>query len=186
MTALCPSSFEKYFSPLVTLTGHFPMSIYHSHTGKHRIGSSSPDMASPVSIIRKRSPPSTFWQFFFSRSPGCLRLSLLQGCLSLHGQLPVHQDPDFPLSKSTFQVFIPQHIQLPRFIPSQMQEFIFPSVELRKIRLSPFIQPVKVPLKGSTTLWCVSHSSQFHIIYELAESALCPSLRVINEDVEQY
>lgn len=140
-------------------------------------------MASPVSIIKKRSPPSTFWQFFFSRNPGCPRLSLLQGCLSLHGQLPAHQDP---LSKSTFQVFIPQHIQLPGFIPSQMQEFIFPSVELHEIHVSPFIQPVKVPLKGSTTLWCVSHSSQFHIIYELAVSALCPSLWVINEDVEQY
>ena len=67
-------------------------------------------------------------------------------------------------------------------IPPQMQNF----VELREVPLSPILQPVEVPLNGSTTIWCISHPSQFCIICELAEGALCPIVHIINEDVEQY
>lgn len=50
---------------------------------------------------------------------------------------------------------------------------------------SPFFQLVKVTLNGSTAIWWC-HSSQFCSICKLPESALCPFIWVINEDVKKY
>ena len=61
-----------------------------------------------------------------------------------------------------------------------------PSVEHDDVPVSPFLQPVKVSLNGSTSVWCVIHSSQFCIICKHTESALCPTMEVINEDLIQY
>lgn len=38
--------------------------------------------------------------------------------------------------------------------------------------VGPFVQPVEVPVKGSTTIWFTSHSLQYHIICRLAEDAV--------------
>ncbi|KAK4809169.1 hypothetical protein QYF61_006427 [Mycteria americana] len=43
----------------------------------------------------------------------------------------------------------------------QVQVFALLLVELHEVPLSLFLQPVEVPLDGSTTLWCISHPSQF-------------------------
>ena len=51
--------------------------------------------------------------------------------------------------------------------------------------MGPFLQPVEVPLDGSTTLGRISHSSQLCITCKLAEDMLCPISQVINEDVEK-
>lgn len=51
--------------------------------------------------------------------------------------------------------------------------------------LSPLVQPVRVPLDGSTTLWHTSHSAQLGVIRKRVGGALCHSVRVINEDIEQ-
>lgn len=59
-------------------------------------------------------------------------------------------------------------------------------VKLQEIPLCPLVQPVEVPLDINITTWCTSCSSQFCIICELAEGALCPIVQVINEDVRQY
>ncbi|KAK4825521.1 hypothetical protein QYF61_000034 [Mycteria americana] len=45
--------------------------------------------------------------------------------------------------------------------------------------------PVQVPLDGSTTLWCINHSSEFGVISKLAEDTLCPIIHIMNEDVKQ-
>lgn len=49
-----------------------------------------------------------------------------------------------------------------------------------------FLHPLEVPLNGSTSVWCISRSSQFHIIFIFAEGAFCPIIQVINEDAKQY
>ena len=60
----------------------------------------------------------------------------------------------------------------------------FHFVELHKIPIGPFLQPLEVPLNGSTTIWYVNHPSQFHIVCELAEASLGPITQVIN--AKQY
>jgi len=52
--------------------------------------------------------------------------------------------------------------------------------------VGPFLQPVTVPLHGSSTLQCINHSSRFWIIYKPAEGAVCPIVWVINENGEQF
>jgi len=58
-------------------------------------------------------------------------------------------------------------------------------VESLQIPLCPADQPVQISLNCNTDFWCVSHSSQFPVISELTEDALCPFIQVIDEDVEQ-
>jgi len=54
----------------------------------------------------------------------------------------------------------------------QMQDFAFPFGKLHDVPVCPFLQPVEVPLHGSTIIWCINCSSQFRIICRLAEDAL--------------
>lgn len=61
----------------------------------------------------------------------------------------------------------------------------FRLIELCEILVGLFLQPVKVPLNGGTSLWCISQYSQFFIICKLAEGALSPIIQVINGDVKQ-
>lgn len=48
------------------------------------------------------------------------------------------------------------------------------------------VQIVQVFLKDSTTIWSISHSSQFYIICKLAESAPCPTIQIITGEFKQY
>lgn len=50
--------------------------------------------------------------------------------------------------------------------------------------MCPFLQSVKVPLNGSTTILCINYSSQFPIC-QLAEVALCAVIQVINQAAKQ-
>ena len=66
----------------------------------------------------------------------------------------------------------------------QVQDFRL-LVELHEVPVSPFLQSVVVPLDGSMTLWRISHSSHFCVIYKLAEGTFCLVIQIINEDVKQ-
>jgi len=44
-------------------------------------------------------------------------------------------------------------------------------------------QPVQVFLNGSTTIWCITHFSQFCVVCLFDEGALCPVIQLINEDL---
>lgn len=46
-------------------------------------------------------------------------------------------------------------------------------------------QPVKVPLDGSTGIWCISHSSQLCFDCKGTEGALCPTDQALNKGLEQ-
>ena len=67
----------------------------------------------------------------------------------------------------------------------QVQDSTLALVEPHQVPLCPTLQPVQVSLNGSTAFWCVSHSSQLHIIRKLAEGAIYPSIQVTDEDVKQ-
>ncbi|KAK4831783.1 hypothetical protein QYF61_019096, partial [Mycteria americana] len=81
-------------------------------------------------------------------------------------------DPQFLFCKAAFQLCSPQHLRVHGVVPPQVQDFALPLVELHEVPASPFLQPVQVPLDGSTTLWCISHSSQCGVICKLAERQL--------------
>jgi len=74
---------------------------------------------------------------------------------------------------------------LMRSYSSLVQDFTFPFVELHGFFSCLFLQPVEVPLNGSPTTMCISHSSWFYVIFELVEDALCPIIQIINEVAEQ-
>ncbi|KAK4828308.1 hypothetical protein QYF61_025320 [Mycteria americana] len=113
-------------------------------------------------------------------------ISLLccKGTLLAHVQLGVHQDPQVLFCEAAFKLSGSQHILEHEVVPSQVKDFAL-LVELHEVSISLLLQPVEVPLDGSTTLWHTSCSSQFGVICKLAEGTLCPIIQIINEDVEQ-
>ena len=84
--------------------------------------------------------------------------------------------------RAAFQLAGPQPVYICGVIPPQLQDFVFPFVELYEVPVGPFLQPVS---NGSTSVWSISHSFQFCIMYKLAEGAVCPNIQVINEEVKQ-
>ena len=78
-----------------------------------------------------------------------------------------------------------EHVLVHGIVLPQVQDFGLPFVEHQKVSVSPFLQSVKVPLDGSTTLWCTSYSSRCCVISRLAEGTLCPIIQIFNEYVEQ-
>lgn len=69
-------------------------------------------------------------------------------------------------------------------IPPRVQDFAFAFVEIREIAVSPLLQPAKIFLNGSTSIWCISCFSQFCVIYKFSEGVLSPVIQVINVDVK--
>ena len=63
------------------------------------------------------------------------------------------------------------------FLP-RCRALLFPVVTCLRFLVSPFLQPVKVPLLGSTTLRRRSLSSQLCATCKLSEGTLCPIIRV--------
>ena len=103
--------------------------------------------------------------------------------LPAHGQLLVHQDQGL-LCRTAFWSLGPQPVLVQGLIPRypQMQDLAFPCVELDEIPLCPACQGPSPwqhnPLTHQPFL------RGFFIIYKLAMGALCPTIQVINEDVE--
>ena len=92
--------------------------------------------------------------------------------------------PPGPSLQSCFPAAHPQLVLVPGAVPPQGQDFACPLVELQEVPVSPFLQPVEVPLGGSATSWCLSHSSQCGIVSKLAEGALCPIIQSTSEEEE--
>lgn len=55
-------------------------------------------------------------------------------------------------------------------VRSSQQDLAFLFAELDEIPVGQFLQKVKASLKASTTLWCISHCSQFCILPKLTKS----------------
>jgi len=61
---------------------------------------------------------------------------------------------------------------MPGVVLPQVQGFAHLFVELHEVLVSAFLQPVPVPVDGSTALWCISHLSQFCVICKPGEGTL--------------
>ncbi|KAK4830703.1 hypothetical protein QYF61_012872 [Mycteria americana] len=87
------------------------------------------------------------------------------------------RDPQIRFCRAAFQLGGPQYILVPGVVPAQVQDFVLLLVELHEVPVGLFLLPVEVPLDGSMTFWCISHSSQFGVICKLFEGTLAPSAR---------
>ena len=93
-----------------------------------------------------------------------------KGTLLAHVQLGAHQDPQVLFCKAALQLGCPPaHTGAQGCFPSGAGLLL---VELHELPVSLFLQPAEVPLDGSMTLWCISHSSQFCVISKFAEGTL--------------
>ena len=63
----------------------------------------------------------------------------------------------------------PQPVVGQEVIYSQLQDFTLPSAELHEAPVSPFLQPVQVPLKNSLAPQSVTF--QFGIVHKIVEGA---------------
>lgn len=64
--------------------------------------------------------------------------------------------------------------------------FMLALVELFVVLVSPFPQPAQIPLTSSPALYCTDDSPQLGVLRKLAESALLPTIQVINENIKHY
>ena len=64
--------------------------------------------------------------------------------------------------------------------------FMLALVELFVVLVSPFLQPARIPLTSSPALYCTGNSPQLGVLRKLAESALLPTIQVINENIKHY
>ena len=114
------------------------------------------------------------------------------GTLLAYVSLAVNQDPDILFCKDAFSSSsFCEASWSPAYTgawgcSSSDAELALPFAELSKVPACPFLQPVEVPLDGSTTLWCISHSSQFYVLSNLAESTRCPVIQIMNGGVDQH
>ena len=104
-------------------------------------------------------PASNIWS---SAAEDTFALLSCKGTLLAHTQGGVHQDPKVLSCQVAFQPSGPQPVLLVHgVVPPQKQNFALPLIALHEVLVSPFLQPVEVPLDGSTALQCISHSSLF-------------------------
>lgn len=97
-----------------------------------------------------------------------------------HVQFDVHQDPfcKAPFLQSYFPAGWPPDLTCTCSYFS-MSVRLFCHTFLK-------VQIVQNSLRNSTTIWYISHSSQFYIICKLAEGAPCPIIQIISGEFKQY
>ena len=92
--------------------------------------------------------------------------------------------PQSLLVKSLFSQLTLQPVMVLWITPAQVEDSVFPSIELYDISVSLFCQPVEVSLIDSPLIWCCY--SQFYINHKIPMGTLCPIIWIINEDVKKY
>ena len=69
---------------------------------------------------------------------------------------------------------------MPGLVPPKVQYLAFPLVELHEVPVGPLPQPADASLNGSTTLWRISYSSQFHVISKLSATSCRPLMKMLD------
>lgn len=106
---------------------------------------------------------------------------LIQGSTAGHIQFEVYQDSRVLFCRAAFQLGDLLHELRHGGTVSRCKNAL---VEQHDVPFSPFLQPAKVPLDSSTTLWCIIHFFLFCPL-QLAEGMLCPKIQVIKKMNEQ-
>lgn len=98
-----------------------------------------------------------------------------------------HHPVPFPyiLVQTAFQPVHPQPVPGHQVISPQVQDSMFPVVELHNIPFHPFLQLIKAPVESCTAICLVYHPS-LGLSTKLAEGVLCPIIQLSNEDIKQY
>ena len=147
-----------------------PVYPYLSYSGEPRTGPSTPDVSPQCWAEGKYHLPQPAGNAPPNAAQEAVSLCCCKGAWLACGQL-VHHDHQV-LHKAAFKPVKPQCVLVHGIFPSVGQDFALPFKEFHEVPLCPFLQPVKVPLNGSVTFWCISHSSELCIVCELAEGAL--------------
>ncbi|PKU45373.1 hypothetical protein llap_4317 [Limosa lapponica baueri] len=66
------------------------------------------------------------------------------------------------------------------------QDLALGLIEFHEIYTGLCLKPLQDPLDGIPSLQCVENTTELGVIGKLAESALNPTVRVINKDVKQH
>jgi len=66
--------------------------------------------------------------------------------------------------------------------PAQVQNSALCCVEPHEVHLGPPFQPVKVPLNGIPSFYCVNRTTQLGVLSKLAEGALNSVIDVTDKD----
>lgn len=130
----------------------------------------APQMCSLISVEKKVNL-SLLATLVLLQPKRAVCLFCSENSLMAHDQL-VYQD-----CKDAFHLLSLQHMKTHRVVSSQMQNFSF--IELLA---QSFLQPVEVPLNGSTTLWYICHSFRFVLPANLLK--VHPVIQVTNEKVK--
>lgn len=122
------------------------------------------DMASPVLSRGEDALPWPAGNALPHVDQEAVSLLCCRSTLLAHVQLGIHQDPQVPFCQASSQTVSPQHVLVHEAICPRVQNLALPIVKLHEIPARPFLQPVDVPLDSSTTVWHISHSSQFSVL----------------------
>lgn len=145
-----------------------------SHTQQFRTKHGTPDAASPV-LSRKGLPLLQLWENATNAVQDTFWPSFLWERTSA-----VHQNAKV-LCRAEKCFLDAWHLDNPgvRSYSTQEKNIALPSAELHKAPSSPFLQPVKVPLNGNTTIHQLFLTALYYL-WELAEGLLCLSILVCN------
>ena len=95
-----------------------------------------------------------------------------EGTLLAQIQLLFHQYQQVFLSRAALNPFIPQLVLVVDVTSSHAQNLAFGFVEPHEVHLGPLLKPVKDPLDGIPSFWCVNCTPQLGV--------------TIDEDTKEY
>jgi len=89
------------------------------------------------------------------------------GTLLAHVQLAVDQHPKVLFCQTALQPLLPKPVVLHGVVVTEVQELAFGLVEPHTVGLSPFVQPVQIPLQSLPTLKQIDTSAQLGVVCKL-------------------
>ncbi|KAK4818987.1 hypothetical protein QYF61_022818 [Mycteria americana] len=107
------------------------------------------------------------------------------GTLLAHIQAAVNQHPQVLLCWAAFQPLFPKPVALHGVVVTQVQDLALGLVEPHTVGLSPWIQPVHIPLQNLPTLQQINTPTQLGVICKLTEGTLDPFVQIIDKDIKQ-
>lgn len=163
-----PAQAWKYSNQLLCslLTPWYTMISQSTSLQTSRTGHSTPYLAPQVMSRAKRSPLSNCWNFSYWYSSECF-WSLPPGCISGSRSILYTRTCRFISTKLFSNWSDPSMCWWIGLFLHPRCSILYFSVKLEVIPVNPMLQPVEIFLKGSTTHWYVSHSSQFYILSTL-------------------
>lgn len=137
---------------------------------------------------KTRPPPLTLWLHSALCNMRAARRLCCKVTQLADVPLGVHQEPQGLYFKAAFQPNTPPACTggCLGFPPPQGQDVAFPFALLQEIPAGQDLQPVNMPLNGSTTIWRINQSSYFCHTCKSTEGVPCPINQVINEDGKQH